>query len=239
MWDGRPVLGVLGGMGPLASAEFVRNLYTSHAYGSEQELPRILLDSDPCLPDRTEAILLGREGEFATMLGGKLAQLVERGSAHVVVVCFTAHHFLDRIDTAVQERVISLIDVAMQTLATRPGRFLLLATDGARCSRVFERHPGWHLVTDRIELPGPADQQLIHRLIYRIKGQTVSEEEVLTQVESMRTRHLCDGLLLGCSEFHLFSTAVAARHGEHTVIDPLRVLARDGLRDLQTKYPMY
>ena len=53
------VLGVVGGAGPLASAEFIKTIYECSLGEREQEAPVVLLYSDPTFPDRTEALLAG------------------------------------------------------------------------------------------------------------------------------------------------------------------------------------
>jgi aspartate racemase len=57
----KPVLGVLGGMGGLASAEFVRTVYeiSGEVCSREQDAPVVVMYSDPTFPDRTEAFLRG------------------------------------------------------------------------------------------------------------------------------------------------------------------------------------
>lgn len=52
---GRDPLGVLGGMGPLASAEFLKTIYECSVAGGEQRSPSVIMYSDPTFPDRTEA----------------------------------------------------------------------------------------------------------------------------------------------------------------------------------------
>lgn len=56
---GGRLLGVLGGMGPLASAEFVNTVYRLNMTEPEQQAPALVLRSDPSIPDRTAAILSG------------------------------------------------------------------------------------------------------------------------------------------------------------------------------------
>ena len=53
----QPIWGILGGMGPLASAEFLTSIYKLSLGRTEQNMPRLYLVSDPTVPDRTKAIL--------------------------------------------------------------------------------------------------------------------------------------------------------------------------------------
>ncbi|MGW1893054.1 aspartate/glutamate racemase family protein [Streptomyces sp. NPDC002004] len=219
------VLGVLGGMGPLASAEFLRTVYGGRWPGPEQSRPRVLLDSDPAFPDRTEAIMRGEVREMTGRLADRIGQLVERGADQVVVVCFTAHHFLRYLDPALRERVMSLLETTTEELARTRGRFLMLATEGSRRTRIFESQPGWEGVARRVVWPDEADQARVHRLIYRMKTEGPLPREALGEVERLRERYDCAGVVLGCTEFHLVSAELTARYGADRTVDALRTLA--------------
>jgi aspartate racemase len=225
-------------MGPLASTEFLRRVYTARSYAIEQQMPRVILDSDPTLPDRSETIAFGREKEFSDILERRLQHLVDAGATTLVVACLTAHHFLDGVSAPLLNRLISLVSVALRLAEQRPGRHLLLATNGARRAAVFERHPAWPWVADRIELPGTADQERIHSLIYRLKRRAVASGEALAIVESLRGE--CDGFLLGCTDFHPLATELKTRFGELAVIDTLCELAAfspETLNDDSLRHP--
>jgi|GEM_PF-750170 len=218
-------LGVLGGMGPLASAEFLRTLYAGEWHGPEQSRPRVLLDSDPAFPDRTEAIRQGRAREMTERLEDRLAQLLERGADQVVVVCFTAHHFLPLVDPVLRGRVVSLVETTAAELAGATGRFLMLSTEGSRRARIFESEPGWDAVAHRVVRPDEDAQARVHRLIYRMKRYGPLPHEALPEVEHLMRRHDCTGVVLGCTEFHLVSRDLTERYGPDRTVDALRTLA--------------
>ena len=92
---GKPaVLGILGGMGPLASAEFLRTIYECNAAEFEQDRPACILLSNPRFPDRTDAILRGAAEEVLSPLAESLRSLLGQGATRLVVCCITLHHFL-------------------------------------------------------------------------------------------------------------------------------------------------
>jgi aspartate racemase len=224
MWDRSEVIGVVGGMGPLASAEFVRNIYRFRDCGREQDMPRVLLDSDAGFPDRTAAIKAGRISEIATILSQRLRGLLGIGATRLVIACFTAHHFLPAVDPAVRARLVSLVDVAVDELAGLDGRFLMLCTEGTAQAGVFQSAAGWPLVADRVVFPAVEDQAVVHGLIYHMKinGPTPT---VVRSVDELRARYGCAGVIGGCTEFHLVSGELVARYGQHRVVDALRTIA--------------
>jgi aspartate racemase len=241
-------LGILGGMGPLASARFLRTVYEMKVTVREQDMPRILLDSDPAIPDRTTAVLAGPAAveRVTAVLAARLRGLLDGGADRVVVACFTAHHFLDGIDAHLRRPVLSLIDRAVADLRTTPGRLLLLATDGTRAARVFERARHWPTVAERVVLPEGADQSRVHRMVYELK-RGGSHSSALTEVGALVRRHGCTGVVLGCTELHLVWPQLVARYGRRNVVDALLSIAEkvptgawerpDGTQPLESTAP--
>ncbi|WP_248959195.1 aspartate/glutamate racemase family protein [Sphaerisporangium perillae] len=219
------VLGVLGGMGPLASAEFLKTLYHANLRSYEQDMPRVLLDSDPGFPDRTQAVDGPGAQEIGDRLTLRLGDLLARGATRLVMACFTAHHFLPLVDPAVRRRLTSLVDVTLTELDHAEGRFLLLCTEGTRRARIFENAPLWDRVAGRVALPGELDQELVHRMVYRMKRHGALGD-IAPAVDRLRARYGCSGVILGCTEFHLVADRLVALRGEGNVIDALRAIAR-------------
>ena len=221
-------LGVLGGMGPSASAGFLRTVYETAAEQSgsfaEQHLPRCLLDSDPTFPDRTAAIRTGGEAEFAARLARRLTGLEELGATRIVVACVTAHHFLNLLEPARHVRLISLVDVILDDLETAGAgeRLLLVATHGTRDARIFERTVRWPAVADRVVLPGPEAQETLHQLLYRLTREPVTDE-IAARFLRIAAEHGCQGLIAGGTEVHLLTRRL--RGGGHRIVDPLLTIA--------------
>src|SRR4051794_23649290 len=75
------VLGIVGGLGPLASAEFLKTIYKQSPREREQEAPRVLLYSDPTFLDRTEALLNGSDSQLLDQLVEALTRLRHIGAS--------------------------------------------------------------------------------------------------------------------------------------------------------------
>ena len=93
----RERIGILGGMGPLASAELLGTLYRANITDPEQDAPACVMISDPSFPDRTERILRGDTGELTKRLASAWAELTMMGADVIVITCMTVHHVLDQI----------------------------------------------------------------------------------------------------------------------------------------------
>lgn len=230
MKDQRHVLGIVGGMGPLASAGFLRTIYRLHLAEPEQGSPVCLLDSDPTFPDRTTAIREGRTEILAERLSRSVAGLLELGASRVVIACVTVHCVLASLPEPLRRKVVSLIDLTVdEILASGEGPFLLLATSGTRAARIFEGHERWPSVAERVPVLEERDQQRLHEWIYRLKTGEPGEP-CLDWIGSLRRRYGAAGLVFGCTELHLLREPIAARGGDAgcgTIVDPLWTAARD------------
>ncbi|MFF5175388.1 aspartate/glutamate racemase family protein [Micromonospora sp. NPDC000089] len=213
-----PIVGVLGGMGPLASAEFVRSIYAP-PLPVEQDCPRVLLWSDPAVTDRTTAIAQQEVDELTKSVAHAVEQLLSVGAQRVVVACVTAHVAVRRLAPELAERCISPVDVIFEELALRRRPHLLLCTLGSIRAGIFTSHHRWPELGRHLVLPEPADAQRVHDLAYEIKrGGTVPAAGEF--VREALTRYGVTDFVAGCTEFHLVTRATDLPN-----LDPLTTMA--------------
>lgn len=218
-------LGVVGGLGPLASAEFVRTVYRCARWEREQEAPRVLMDSNPAFPDRTSAFLAGEDDTVLPMLVEVLEGLVRMGATRLLICCMTAHHLLPRLPAELRRRIVPVPEVIVGQLRRATGRYLVLCTSGTRRLSLLERQPGWAEVADRVVFPDAADQELVHHeLIYRLK-RMADPAALAPLVSSLRTRYGADGFVVGCSEIHLLANHLYGGVEHPECIDPFLAIA--------------
>jgi aspartate racemase len=150
-------------MGPFASAEFVIIIYEeNNSYENEKESPRLILSSDPKIPDRTTSILAKEQKEFVEVLIKHWKRLDAAGAELFIIPCMTSHYYWNWLPQKIRERTINLLDVADQAIEQIISKkFLLLETKGTYISRIFN-HP-------QLIIPNEEDQETIHRMIYMIK----------------------------------------------------------------------
>lgn len=213
-------------MGPAASANFLTRLVAAVPAERDQDHPRIVVDSDPSVPDRTEAIL-GRGPDPVQALRTMCARLEQAGAQHLLMPCNTAHHFLPQLR---QDRTADFVDMVAATAdaATLLGsdRIGLLATDGTVETGLYDTALTAHGLT--VVLPDPTGQSAVMRAVRLVKaGRT---EEALMAVDDP-LRALAEGdlpVLLGCTElsvlFHAHPTTIVR------MLDPLDVLVEEGIR---------
>ena len=228
------VLGIVGGLGPLASAEFVRTVYRCATWEQEQDAPRVLLDSNPAIPDRTSAFLAGEEDTVLPPLEAVLRGLRAQGATRLVICCMTAHHLLPRLPAELRRAVVSVPAVIVGQLRRARGRYLMLCTRGTRILSLFPCEPGWDEVAGRVIFPDAADQDVVHdEVIYRVK-QGVDPAQVVPVVQRLLARYGADGFIVGCSEIHLVARALYGGGDHPGCIDPFLAIATRFAHDAES-----
>jgi len=225
---GHEVVGILGGLGPLASAEFLKAIYENSHHELEQEAPRVIMYSDPTFPDRTEALLSGDSDELMKRLISSLRALSYLGATQLVVCCMTAHSFLERLPPDLNTRLISLVDVMFEELLQSPQKRLLICTKGTRESGLFQNHEHWAATQEYIVLPDEHDQELIHHeLLYQIKKRR-NVDELAPIIKNLLAKYRVDSFISGCTEMHIMARRLVFTNGDRSsshTIDPLSVIA--------------
>lgn len=226
----KSVLGVVGGLGPLASAEFLKTIYEHHLGEREQASPTVIMYSDPTFPDRTDAFLAGNSDPLLAQLINVLECLLTAGATSIVLCCMTIHYLLPRLLPHLRDRIISLLDIIFATVARNQKRHLLICSSGTRELELFQNHRQWSLLEPYIVLPDEQDQKRIHRdLIYPIKNNP-EIRTLFPLLELLLKKYEVDSFIAGCSEVHLLAKhfLLSGNHSHaHCCIDPLDILARE------------
>lgn len=170
---GDKVLGVLGGMGPAATAEFLRLLTILAPAAKDQDHPVVIVLSNPKIPDRTEAIL-GRGEDPAPYLKEGLFRLVEWGADLLAVPCNTAHYFIDHFLADIPVPLVHIVHSTVEKARqTSPEGAWLVATDGTRASGIYETYAA--KVGYPLFLPEAEVQSEIQLLIKLVKANKMAE----------------------------------------------------------------
>ena len=227
--EAREVLGIVGGLGPLASAEFLKTVYEYGIGENEQDAPIVLMYSDPTFPDRTDSFLAGESELLLARLTGALQCLSDAGASRFVICCMTIHYLLPRLPVHLGARVVSLLDVIFDNLKP-PRRHLLICSNGTRRLELFQKHRQWERHKSAIILPDDDDQNRIHHeLIYPIKKRPDFRRLKLL-LETLLQRYEADSFIAGCSEIHVLAKHVVFngdRAAGYGCLDPLTIIARE------------
>lgn len=226
----KDILGVVGGLGPLASAEFLKTIYEDSLGGCEQDSPRVIMYSDPTFPDRTDAFLAGNAAPLLRQLVVIIERLLEAGATRVVLCCMTIHYLLPQLPPHLRERIVSLLDVVFKHLMQNQRKHLLLCSNGTRQLELFQQHALWPLVETHVLLPDEEDQNRIHQqLIYPIK-KNPKLSTLFPLMGLLLNKYEVDSFIVGCSEMHLLAklfVSPANPRNSYGCIDPLAIIARE------------
>lgn len=136
-----PLLGVLGGMGPLAAADFLAKLAIETPAVRDQDHVPYVAWGVPQIPDRPAAILNGGESPLPQMLRG-IAALKQAGAQAVAIACNTAHYWYDDLVREGGLPILHIADAACDLLAELgidSGRIGLIGTDGTIAAGFFQQ----------------------------------------------------------------------------------------------------
>ena len=160
------IAGVLGGMGPDATVDFMARVLALTDSGDDQHHVRMLVDQNPGVPDRQDALL--RNGQNPGPVLADMAQNLESiGADFIVMPCNTAHAFERDIVAAIDIPFISIVDV---TLAALPDNTCagLLATRGCLDAGVYQ--PAFERRGIAYRLPSSEQADELNDLVSRIKA---------------------------------------------------------------------
>lgn len=233
----RSVVGILGGMGPAATADFYLKLVQATPAASDQEHLQVLIWSDPTIPDRTEALLTHGADPTPALIAG--AQLLQKSGAEMLAVpCNTAHAFLAAVQKALEIPIIHMIEETanhVQQLKPHVKRVGLLSTTGTQKAGLYQ---AW-LDQKGIQVLSPGEESqenLVMASIRRIKagepGTTVKADFVAAARELIEAG--AQAIIGGCTEV---PAGLAPEDISVPFIDPARILAESVVRRVLT--PQY
>lgn len=256
------VIGIVGGLGPMAHLEFERRLLAAIADpSSDQEYPEWVLSSIPQTPDRTVALLGDGPSPVPWLLRGldRLAGCCD----FAVITCVTAHAFLDEIRPHARLPLLDLVEISARDAVRCCGegaRIGLLATVGTLRSRVF--HRALARVAPNIGLVSPLDlpdgdrlqEELVMRPIYgplregrrqaggiksgsdRDPETGVTHRETLSRAVRLLAEAGASCVITGCTEIPL---ALGRQPIDGTpLLDPLDLAARAAVRIARGELPL-
>jgi aspartate racemase len=192
-------------MGPEATVDFMAKVIALTNASCDQDHVRMLVDHNPHVPNRQDAILHGGE-DPGPVLADMAADLGAYGADFLVIPCNTAYAFEDAILAATHVPLISIIGVsiaAAQEAAPGAARIGVLATDGCLKSGIFQS--GLEAAGLAAELPTAGEVQQLMALIKAIKAgkQTGETGRAMAGLAEALASRGADVVIAGCTEIPL------------------------------------
>ncbi|MBQ7578519.1 MAG: amino acid racemase [Synergistaceae bacterium] len=196
-------LGVLGGMGPAACAEFLRILAKDSPAKNDSQHPKIIMLSDPETPDRSDGLMgLGPDPE--PVIRKNLFKLAEWGADLLAVPCNTAHYFIDRFRKDLPVPLIHIVESTVEAARelSQGNCSWLLATDGTIKSLIYQtcaEKLNYHFLR-----PSREQQNNIQSCIRLVKaGDLHTAGELLRDTVNQLWRERNVPVTMGCTEIPL------------------------------------
>lgn len=198
------MLGIIGGMGPMASAVFYDMISSKTDASCDQENLNLILLSHAGMPDRTRAILSKDEAQIEEVRSKLLADAIflqNAGCTAIAVTCNTAHYFVNMIEDELDIPFIHLIRETAEAVASEFGarKVAVLATDGTIETRLYQDElskRGVIAFTPKAEV-----QALVMHEIYEcIKSGKPADEEIWQKIEEYVKAEGCEAAVLACTE---------------------------------------
>lgn len=198
-----PLLGILGGLGPMSTVCFYEMLTARTQAASDRDHIDMVISSRATTPDRTAYILGHSDQNPLPVMIEDAKRLTAYGATLLTLPCNTAHFFYDALRAAVSVPILNIIEETVALLSRmKVKRVGILATEGTITSGAYHKVCQAYGIT--AVTPSPEDQRRLNALIYdTIKSGRRPRPEELERIAAPLLRDGCERLILGCTELSL------------------------------------
>ena len=198
-------LGIIGGMGPLATAVFFRKVVEKTPAEKDQQHIETIIVSDPIIPGRVDYIL-GRSADSPVPSIRRIVCTLENaGAERIVMPCVTAHYFYSEICEGFSVRIVNLLSEIGDYFAEKKIRRAgVLATSATIRSNVLQNDPG--LNGTELLFPDEREMEETDRIIFRqIKAGKVADTKTLQGIADHLVRRGAEQILVACTDLSVLS----------------------------------
>ncbi len=218
----RKLLGIIGGLGPMASAYFYELITEHTAAACDQDHIDIILSSRATTPDRTDYILGKSDKNPLDAMVADARSLEQYGATAIVIPCNTAHYFIDAVRHSVGVPMPSIItETVLHIQKCGFKKPVILATAGTISTHMYQRE----LEANGMDwaVPDEAGQAALMDIIYgKVKSGVIPDPQELYAIVDPMFANGCDCAILGCTELSLIGKKMT---GDDRIVDSLTVLA--------------
>lgn len=221
------VLGILGGLGPMATAYFYELVIAHTGAARDQDHIDMVISSKATTPDRTAFILGQSKADPFVVMEAEAQRLVTFGAQVIAIPCNTAHYFYTRLAEVVPVPILNMVgDTAARAKEMGCAKVGILATDGTVQTGTYQ------MACDTANLPwavpGEAQQKNVMSVIYdNIKRGAPPDMHRFNAAAAELFENGCDAIILGCTELSLLKKDGLL---DNRFIDSMEVLAEASIR---------
>lgn len=228
-------LGIIGGMGPKATAMLYNRIVDHTKASCDQEHIKTIILSDTSIPDRTAAIKEKNTAPVTEALVNAARQLEADGASVIILPCNTSHLFIEEIRGAVSCKVINMAEVAVRdAIATNESDDIvigIMSTEGTRSCGLYE---------NEIKRQGAAfvpltdeSQAKVTSLIYEDIKAGKEGDKTKFEFAYKELKQRCDVVILACTELSVYAEKNSI---PINCIDAMDSLVREAIGACEAEY---
>ena len=207
------IVGVLGGMGPEATADLMVRVLRATPAADDIDHIRMVIDNNPKVPSRIKAVVEGTGEDPAPVLAEMARKLANWGVDFLAIPCNTAHLYYDQIASAVDIPVLNMIDLTREAvIADNPGirSVGLLASTAVLMTRLYAQR----FAANGVDLMQPSAelQDRLMTAIRQVKSGRYGQEvkEIVCSAADQLAGEGAEALIVACTELSVIADAVRA-----------------------------
>jgi aspartate racemase len=217
------VIGILGGMGPEATAELFYRIIKATPAMKDQDHIRVIIDNNPKIPDRTEAIVGSKASPLPQMV--KTARNLERAGADFIVMpCNAAHYYYEDLIKSIRIPILNMIELtatAIKEEFPKVRKVGVIATTGTVKTKIYDR--AFEKIGVEVIYPSDLQNTVTEAIYDNIKCGRIKEgRRIIANVAKYLTKRGSEIVISGCTEASLVLKNIIL---PIPIIDPLQILS--------------
>ncbi|MBQ3038855.1 MAG: amino acid racemase [Clostridia bacterium] len=200
-------LGIIGGMGPLATQLLYQKIIEKTQVTCDQEHIDTIILSHATVPDRTAAIKSAKTLEVFSVLKDDAKMLEQNGVLAIAIPCNTSHYFYDKLQRSVSVPILNMVRLTCEKIKEKNPNIKkigLLATDGTVYTGIYKKECK-KLGIECIN-PDENTQKIVMDIIYnQIKVGQKGNFEDFEKIDVFLKKEGCEAAILACTELSCFA----------------------------------
>lgn len=220
------IIGIIGGMGPEATAELYMKIIKATKVNRDQDHFRVIIDSNPKIPDRTQAILNNGESPVEAIV--ETAKNLEKSGVDIgCLPCITSHYFIEEIQKQIAFKILNALEelnIYLKDNYPQVKNIGILATTGTIKTNLFNKYL---LDFNIVYVDSTTQSEKVMDAIYGEggikRGNTKGKPlKLLTEASQELVDKGAEIIIAGCTEITL---ALKPHNINKPLIDPMDVVA--------------
>jgi len=206
------VVGILGGMGPDATVDFMQRIINLTPADDDCDHIRMLIDNNPKVPSRIKAII-EKTGQNPSPTMIEMAKGLEKQGADLLVMpCNTAHFYFNDLKSSIKIPILNMVELTAEEIVKNQSNIKtvgLLASPAVLITGLFKK------AFDRrniiLEYPSDQFQEKVLKSIKEIKAGNCGKEQIKTNQIAIdyMVENDSEAIIIGCTELSVIAKDIS------------------------------